>query len=127
MQKILSKETTVVQIDQIMILQKLESVPSENQHYRWRTSEDCSSLLLYKLFTGKVCSDLTWLVVASVAKQAIFAVRSVEGRMVYEVLDVDCSTDSGSNSYCVNFKLDNGILSPIIVRRWKKNRRRDAY
>lgn len=117
LQKKLSKETTMVQIGQIMILQKLESIPSENQHYRWSTSEDCSSLLKYKLFTGKFCSDLTWLVVASAIKQTTFDVRSVENQLVYEVLGIDGGTNvSGCESYSVNFKLDNGILSPIILK-----------
>lgn len=109
----------MVQIDEIMILQKLESVPCENQHYRWSTSEDCSSLLKFKLFTGKFCSDLTWMVVASAVKQATFDIRSIENQMVYEVLNIDCSTnltDSGNCSYSVNFKIDNGILSPVIVK-----------
>ncbi|KAL6980760.1 SNF2 domain-containing protein [Sarracenia purpurea var. burkii] len=117
--KAVSKETTMVQIDQISILQKLEWNPCENDHYRWDLSDDCFTLHKYKLFTGKFSSDLSWLLVASVLKQIEFDVRSIQNRIVYQVSDNDggdnCLPNSENHSKAVNFKLENGVSVPILV------------
>ncbi|XP_059666793.1 SNF2 domain-containing protein CLASSY 2-like [Cornus florida] len=116
--KSLSKEINMVQIDQISILQKLKHNPCENEHYRWNFSEDCSSLQTFKLFTGKFSSDLSWLVVASVLKQIVFDVRSIQNRIVYIICDDDHGKrplKSGKHSNSINFKLEDGILIPILV------------
>ncbi|KAK3019518.1 hypothetical protein RJ639_003190 [Escallonia herrerae] len=116
--KALNKETLVMQIDQISILQKLEKNPCENTHHRWNFSEDCSSRQKFKLFTGKFSSDITWLLVASVMKQIVFDVRSIKNQIVYQIWDSDCDTfspNSGNLSNAINFKLEDGISVPILV------------
>nr|GME12672.1 SNF2 domain-containing protein CLASSY 1-like [Ipomoea batatas] len=117
--KTLSKEIKVVQLNQIAILQKIEQKPCEDKYYRWSLSDDCSTLQKFKLFTGKFCSDLSWLLVASAHKQVTFDVRSVHNRIVYEILkdenDID-ATNSEFHSYAVNFKLENEVSTPIIVQ-----------
>lgn len=115
--KALSKDITTVQIEKISIFQKLEKNPCEDELYRWKFSEDSTSRHMFKLFTGKFASDLTWLLVTSVAKQLAFDVISIEGHIVYQIWDGD-STYSQNSEKCskaVTFRLENGTLVPIIV------------
>ncbi|XP_057509989.1 SNF2 domain-containing protein CLASSY 1-like [Actinidia eriantha] len=114
----LHKDTRVLKIDQISILQKLDHNPCEKEHYRWDFSEDCSSLQKYKLFPGKFSSDISWLLVASVQRQIEFDVRLIQKRIVYQILDSDCDEylpNSEGNTNALNFKLENGFLVPIII------------
>lgn len=114
--KALSKVTTMVQLDQISILQRLEKNPCESKHYRWSFSEDCISRNMPKLFTGKFSSDLTWLLVASVFKQLVFDVRTIQNQIVYQIWDGDEDPPKSKNhTNAVNFKLDDGISVPILV------------
>ncbi|VFQ99501.1 unnamed protein product [Cuscuta campestris] len=118
LKKTLSKEVKTVTLQHISILQKLELKPCEEKHYRWNFTEDCNALQTFKLFTGKFCSDLTWLLVASVHKGTGFDVRSVHNRIVYEILkdenDID-AVDSGYGSYAVNFKVENDVSTLVVV------------
>ncbi|KAI9126911.1 hypothetical protein K1719_002507 [Acacia pycnantha] len=57
---VLSKETKVVGINQISILQKLDQNPYEDQQYRWDLPEDCFKARETKLFAGKFFSDFSW-------------------------------------------------------------------
>lgn len=107
----LSKDISVVELDQISILQKLGKYLCEDKHYRWKFSEDCSLLQRTKLFLGKFSSDLSWLVVTSVLRQAVFDVRSVQDRIVYQILGGDHDNVSLNT---VNFRVDNGISTPVI-------------
>ncbi|XP_034704457.1 SNF2 domain-containing protein CLASSY 1-like isoform X1 [Vitis riparia] len=107
----LSKDISVVELDQISILQKLGKYPCEDEHYRWKFSEDCSLLQRTKLFLGKFSSDLSWLVVTSVLKQVVFDVRSVQNRIVYQIVGGDHDKVSLN---AVNFRVDNGISTPVI-------------
>ncbi|KAB1217668.1 SNF2 domain-containing protein CLASSY 2 [Morella rubra] len=115
----LSKEVNIVGIDQICILQRLERVPCEDQHYRWAFSEDCSSLPKTKLFLGKFLSELSWLLVASVLKQIAFDIKSVQNKIVYQILGAEDEghiSDSTNYLNAVNFRVDNDILVPTIVQ-----------
>ncbi|KAK9284072.1 hypothetical protein L1049_012332 [Liquidambar formosana] len=114
----LSKEITIVEIDKISILQRLERSPCEDDHYRWNSSEDCSSVRKTKLFLGKFLSELSWLLVASVLKQIVFDVRSVRNKIVYQILGGDrdrCSLNSDKHSNAINFRADGELLIPIVV------------
>ncbi|TKY47586.1 SNF2 domain-containing protein CLASSY 1 [Spatholobus suberectus] len=114
----LSKEIKVVGINEIAILQKLERNSCENQHYRWESSEDSSTVLHTKLLLGKFLSDLSWLVVTSVIKNVSFCARSVENKIVYQILGSDATSSSlniGSHISVVNFKMDKeGTLRPVV-------------
>ncbi|KAK4277790.1 hypothetical protein QN277_015732 [Acacia crassicarpa] len=131
---VLSKETKVVGINQISILQKLDHNPCEDQQYRWDLPEDCFKARETKLFAGKFFSDFSWLVVASALKQVSFCVRSVEGKIVYQILG--CEHSSSSLNYTslkhVNFRLDNGMLLPFVSHvnpsdNNKAGQEKDAY
>lgn len=118
--KALSKDITTVQIEKISVFQKLEKIPCEDEVYRWKFSEDSPSRHMFKLFTGKFASDLTWLLVTSVAKQLAFDVTSIEGHIVYQIWDGDgdgykYSQNSEKCSKAVTFRLENGTLVPIVV------------
>ncbi|XP_054797878.1 SNF2 domain-containing protein CLASSY 2-like isoform X2 [Prosopis cineraria] len=87
----LNKESKVVGINQISILQKLDRNPCGDQHYRWESSEDCFEARKTKLFAGKFLSDFAWLVVASALKQVNFRVDN--GMLVPIVAHIVLSDD----------------------------------
>ncbi|KAL2897420.1 SNF2 domain-containing protein CLASSY 2 [Bienertia sinuspersici] len=111
----LSKEVETVGINEISIFQVLEQKPSENTHYRWKLSEDCTSLSRTKLFLSKFAADVSWLVVASVQKQTVFDVRSIEKKIVYQVLDMSFNTYSTSVHLSgINFKIEGDITFSAV-------------
>ncbi|XP_057784680.1 SNF2 domain-containing protein CLASSY 1-like [Salvia miltiorrhiza] len=117
--KKLCKATTMVKINQISVLQKLEQKPYESQYYRWGSSEDCFSVQKFKLFSGIFCADMSWLIVASVLKQTAFDVRSMRNHIVYEVSEYSPDSgqaDSPNHTYCVSFKVENNVLTPFVMQ-----------
>ncbi|KAL2251287.1 UNVERIFIED_CONTAM: SNF2 domain-containing protein CLASSY 1, partial [Sesamum indicum] len=117
--KKLSKEMSMIKIDQISVLQRLELKPCDSEHYRWSCSEDCSSVQKFKLFTGKFCADLTWLIVTSVLRKAAFDIRSIRNHIVYEVSEYNphvAQADPCNHTYTVNFKVENEVSTPFIVQ-----------
>ncbi|KAJ7959593.1 SNF2 domain-containing protein CLASSY [Quillaja saponaria] len=98
---------------------KLERNPCEDQHYQWGSSESCYALTDTKLLLKEFLGDVSWLLVASVLKQVAFNVRSVEKKIVYQVLGGDSessSSYSNNNLSSVNFSIDNGMLVPFVAR-----------
>ncbi|KAL3837781.1 hypothetical protein ACJIZ3_022372 [Penstemon smallii] len=117
--KKLSKETSIVNMDQIYVLQKLDLRPCDTEYYRWGFSEDCSSIQKFKLFNGKFSADLTWLLVTSVLKQTAFDVRTIHNHIVYEISENTLDSDqvnTHNHSYAVNFKTENDISTPFVVQ-----------
>ncbi|XVF24188.1 hypothetical protein REPUB_Repub13aG0106000 [Reevesia pubescens] len=114
---ILSKETEVIGINQISILQKLEKDACDDKHYRWNFSEDCSALKRSKIFLGRFLSDISWLLVTSVLKQIAFDVKSVQNKIVYEILAEDESSPLKSHNclHALNFKVDNGTSEFNVI------------
>ncbi|XP_039060217.1 SNF2 domain-containing protein CLASSY 1-like [Hibiscus syriacus] len=113
-----STETKVVGIDRIRILQKLEKHPCDDQHYRWNVSEDCSTLKKSKIFLGKFSSDMSWLIVTSVLKQIAFDVKSVQNKIVYQILAEDDESPSRYNNclHAVNITSENGISVSNVIQ-----------
>ena len=115
----LNKEITQVGIDQIAILQKLGQNCCQDQYHRWDFSEDSSSRQKTKLLLGKILSDFSWLLVASSIKNLSFDIRSVQNKIVYQILQVaeeSSSSSSHSTLHAANFKVENDILVPIVVQ-----------
>ncbi|XP_025667480.1 SNF2 domain-containing protein CLASSY 1 isoform X1 [Arachis hypogaea] len=116
--KTLNKDINVVGLDHIFILQRLEHTHcDEDQHYRWTSTEDCSRIPQTRLLLGKFLPDISWLIATSVLKKVSFFIRSVENKLVYEVLSNDIvippfHTESHIN--VVNFKLEKDMLIPIV-------------
>lgn len=113
----LCKEIIEMGIDQISILQRVRKNFCEGQHYRWDFSEDCSLLPKTKLLLGKFLSDLSWLVVTSALKHVTFDVRSLDNKILYQILESNQKSTSGASDkiiYAVNFRDDDGMFIPII-------------
>ncbi|KAL8172373.1 hypothetical protein V2J09_024177 [Rumex salicifolius] len=113
----LSKEVTEVTIEQISIFQRFDLKPADhNKHYRWAASEDCSSVLKTRVFLGKFQADVAWMVVTSVHKQFVFDIRSIQNRLVYQVLDASLdSFASDVHLSGINFKLDGELVVPVVI------------
>ncbi|CAA0834435.1 SNF2 domain-containing protein CLASSY 1 [Striga hermonthica] len=115
--KRISKDTILVNLDRISILQRLEQKPSENEYYRWAFSEDCPSVHNFKLFCGAFSSDLSWLVVASFAKRTEFNIRSVNNRIVYEISEHEpevAQMGPNDRAYGLGFKMENDVMTPVV-------------
>lgn len=113
----LSKEVKAVGIDQICILQRIARNSSEDQPHRWASSEDCSTVAETKLLLGKFLSDISWLVATSVVKKVSFCSRSLQNKIVYQVLGSESDSSDSHNSHIinvVNFKVKDGTLVPIV-------------
>lgn len=113
----LSKEISILALSQICILQKLEMKPCESEYFRWKFSSDCFSLQETFLSSRKFTCDLTWLLVASVLKQIAFDVKSVQNKIVYEIvgseLQHSANTDNLLNA--ITFRVDNGVPISVVV------------
>ncbi|KAL3717952.1 hypothetical protein ACJRO7_003136 [Eucalyptus globulus] len=115
---VLSQEIILVGIDDISILQRLDSKHFESQLYRWTYAEDCSLLQRSKLLLGRFLADISWLLVTSALKQIIFNIRSLHNKIVYEICGRDgrVSFDTDNNLRTLNFKVENEVMLPIIVQ-----------
>ncbi|KAM1126294.1 SNF2 domain-containing protein CLASSY 1-like isoform X2 [Malus sylvestris] len=114
----LNKEAKLVGIDEIFVFQMIDRDAYENQPYRWECSADCPTLPRTKLLLGTFLSDVSWLLVASVMKRVIFDIRSVKNKIVYQILEGDNDRtllNSDNYLHAVNFKVDNGLLVPMVV------------
>nr|DAD28849.1 TPA_asm: hypothetical protein HUJ06_030317 [Nelumbo nucifera] len=85
----LGEEIREVKLENISILQKLQRKPSEDVYYHWSYSEDCSFMRRAILHRGQFSSDISWLLVASIWKGLGFDVKTVQNKMVYQLLDSD--------------------------------------
>ncbi|KAK9063338.1 hypothetical protein SSX86_017208 [Deinandra increscens subsp. villosa] len=115
--KAIHKDVKTLRLDQISILQKLETKPCEDKHYRWNLSEDCNSRRIFKLFTGKFSADISWLIVASIFKQLVFDVTSVNNQILYQIWDGDGEKslpNSENQSSAINFRIENEITIPVL-------------
>lgn len=72
-----------------------------------------------KLLLGKFSSDLSFLLVASVLKQTAFDIRSVQKKIVYQVLgsdDDNSSPDSINHLNAINFKVEDGVSTSHLFQ-----------
>jgi hypothetical protein len=85
---------------------------SEVNSFRWDSSEDRSSLPQSRLLSGKFLSDLSWFVTASSLKVS-YVIRSVQNKIVYEVMGNDPNISGPMN--ILNFKsCDDGKSGPKV-------------
>nr|CAD1828845.1 unnamed protein product [Ananas comosus var. bracteatus] len=108
----------VVMIDNISILQKLQSEPKEDGYYIWNSTEDCISSNKSKLLTDTVSCEISWLIILSTLKKMDFEVKLVENKIVYQITDNDQSLPSTSNSCetvkIVHFRRRDDTMRPKI-------------
>ena len=111
----MNKVPVLVGLNEIAILQKFCKEQSLDRYYRWRYSEDCSSLVKTRLNLGKFLPDLTWLLVTSVLKNIVFQIRTVHEKMVYQIVtDEDCEGSSSSLS-AMNITVEDGVVMSKVV------------
>lgn len=102
----------LIGLNQISILQKFYKEQSTDHFYRWKFSEDCTSLMKTRLSLGKFLPDLSWLTVTSILKSIVFHIRTVQTRMVYQIV-----ADEGSSSTLssMNITVEDGVsLSKVV-------------
>lgn len=111
----MNKVPVLVGLNEIAILQKFCKEQSLDRYYRWRYSEDCSSLVKTRLNLGKFLPDLTWLLVTSVLKNIVFQIRTFHEKMVYQIVtDQDCEGSSSSLS-AMNITVEDGVFMSKVV------------
>ncbi|KAK8921364.1 hypothetical protein KSP39_PZI020811 [Platanthera zijinensis] len=107
----------VVTIDKIAILQKLNYELCVDGLCRWNCAEDCISYSRSKLLSGLISSQISWLVVFSILKGMCFHIKSVDRKIVYQILErehesVDHSQVSDINT--MYFKGSSEYSRPVI-------------
>lgn len=111
----MNKASVVVGLNQISILQKFFKQQSLDRYYRWRYSEDCTSLVKTRLTLGKFLPDLTWLLVTSVMKRISFHIRTVHEKMVYQIVNDDDFDGSSTSMSAMNFTVEDGVFMSKVV------------
>ncbi|CAH2072283.1 unnamed protein product [Thlaspi arvense] len=108
----INRDSVVIGLNQVSILQKFYKEQSSDQFYRWKFSEDCTSLMKTRLSLGNFLPDLSWLVVTSVMKSIVFHIRAVQTKVVYQIVtDEGCSSSLSS----MNITVEDGVsLSKVV-------------
>ncbi|CAL9037168.1 SNF2 domain-containing protein CLASSY 1-like [Musa acuminata AAA Group] len=121
----------VVPIDNISILQKLQSEPCEDGYYQWNSTVDCVSYGKSKLLNEAFSSEVAWLLVLSTLKGMSFDLKLVQNKLVSFItksyqesaslsnLQSDGATNiTNSSSHetikIMRFQWSNEILKPKI-------------
>lgn len=122
----------VVPIENISILQKVQSEPWGDGYYKWNSTVDCVSNHKSKLLNDTVSSEVAWMLVLSTLKGMSFDLKLVKDNLVYFINKVqEDSTDLNNmhsegaidtthpTSYkriqVMHFQISNKILRPKIV------------
>ncbi|CAH2078793.1 unnamed protein product [Thlaspi arvense] len=105
----LNRSSVLVGLSQISILQMFHKEQSLDRFYRWRFSEDCALLVKTRLTLGKFLPDLTWLLVTSVLKSIVFHIRTVQEKMVYQIVTDEEGCSSSSLS-AMNMTVEDGVF-----------------
>ncbi|KAH0860345.1 LOW QUALITY PROTEIN: hypothetical protein HID58_088606 [Brassica napus] len=109
----INRDSVIIGLNQISILQKFYKEQSGDQFYRWKFSEDCTTLMKTRLSLGNFLPDLSWLLVTSVMKNIVFHVRTVQNKMVYEIVTDEASSSSLSS---MNITVEDGVsLSKVVM------------
>ncbi|KAL1205510.1 SNF2 domain-containing protein CLASSY 1 [Cardamine amara subsp. amara] len=111
----MNRASVVVGLNQISILQKFFNQQTFDQYYRWRYSEDCTSLVKTRLTLGKFLPDLTWLLVTSVMKRIGFHIRAVHEKMVFQIVNDDDCQGSSSSLSAMNITVEDGVYMSKVV------------
>ncbi|KFK33843.1 hypothetical protein AALP_AA5G067200 [Arabis alpina] len=108
----INRASVLLGLHQICILQKFYKEQSLDRFYRWRFSEDCSSLVKTRLTLGKFLPDFTWLLVTSVLKSIAFQIRAIQEKMVYQIVTEEGSTSSLN---AMNITVEDGVFISKVV------------
>ncbi|ESQ55697.1 hypothetical protein EUTSA_v10024231mg [Eutrema salsugineum] len=111
----INRASVLVGLNQISVLQKFFKEQSMDRFYRWRFSEDCASLVETRLTHGKFLPDLTWLFVTSVLKSIVFHIRTIQEKMVYQIVTDQDSQGSSSSLSAMNITVEDGVYISKVV------------
>ncbi|RID41625.1 hypothetical protein BRARA_J01574 [Brassica rapa] len=109
----INRDSVIIGLNQISILQKFYKEQSSDQFYRWKFSEDCTTLMKTRLSLGNFLPDLSWLLVTSVMKNIVFHVRTVQKKMVYQIVTDEASSSSLSS---MNITVEDGVSLSKVVK-----------
>ncbi|KAF8113428.1 hypothetical protein N665_0050s0078 [Sinapis alba] len=109
----INRDSVIIGLNQISILQKFYKEQSSDQYYRWKFSEDCTTLMKTRLSLGNFLPDLSWLLVTSVMKNIVFHVRAVQNKMVYQIVTDEASSSSFSS---MNITVEDGVSLSKVVK-----------
>ena len=109
----INRDSVIIGLNQISILQKFYKEQSSDQFYRWKFSEDCTTLMKTRLSLGNFLPDLSWLLVTSVMKNIVFHVRTVQTMMVYQIVTDEASSSSLSS---MNITVEDGVSLSKVVK-----------
>uniref|UniRef100_A0A0D9X385 Uncharacterized protein n=1 Tax=Leersia perrieri TaxID=77586 RepID=A0A0D9X385_9ORYZ len=121
---ITDRRTQVVNINNIFLLQKLQSKEVEEGSMKWNSLEDRLSLSKGRLFSARFSSEITFMIVLSILRGMEFNIKLVEGEIVYHIIkgyQAQSSVDSmaippgfGKTMEIISFQLRGGVLRPTI-------------
>ncbi|WOL17028.1 hypothetical protein Cni_G25817 [Canna indica] len=120
----------VVPIDNISILQKLQSEICDDGYYKWNSTADCVSNNKSKLLNDTFSSEMAWMLVISTLKGMNFDLKLVKDNLVSFVLQSDQESSlyntqsngpadiahprSHEKVKIMRFQISNEILQPKI-------------
>ncbi|XP_074565015.1 SNF2 domain-containing protein CLASSY 1-like [Curcuma longa] len=123
----------VVPIENISILQKVQSEPWGDGCYKWNSTVDCVSNNKSKLLNDTVSSEVAWMLVLSTLKGMSFDLKLVKDNLVYFIhkmqedstdlnnmqsegaIDTTPHPTSHKRIKALHFQISNKILRPKIV------------
>ncbi|GJN33499.1 hypothetical protein PR202_gb22108 [Eleusine coracana subsp. coracana] len=121
---IFNRITEAVTIDNIFILQKLQSEELLDGSMQWSSAEDCLRRNRGKLVSSRFSAEVAYLVVLSSLRGMEFSIKMVEGNIIYQIIKDDqarYNVDSmnippgfGKNMEIVSFGRRDEALRPMI-------------
>jgi DNA repair and recombination protein RAD54 and RAD54-like protein len=121
---IIDRRTELVTIDDIHILQKLQSEKIQDGSMKWNSAEDCPRLNKCKLVNTRFAEEIAYLIVLSSLRGMEFSIKMVEGNIIYQIIKGDqarYNIDSmnippgfGKNMEIVSFQPRDETLRPSI-------------
>ncbi|KAF0908589.1 hypothetical protein E2562_026637 [Oryza meyeriana var. granulata] len=118
------RRAEIVTINNIFLLQKLQSEEVQEGSTKWNSSEDRLSLNRGRLLSARFSSEITHMIVLSILRGMEFNIKLVEGQIVYQIVIGDqarYSLDSmaippgfGNTMEIISFQLHDEALRPTI-------------
>ncbi|XP_040382284.1 SNF2 domain-containing protein CLASSY 2-like [Oryza brachyantha] len=118
------RRAEVVTINNVFLLQKLQSEDFQDGSMKWSSSEDRLSLNRGKLLSARFSSEITHLIVLSILRGMEFNIKLVDCQIVYQIIKRDQSRYSldsmaippgfGNTMEIISFQLRDEALWPTI-------------
>ncbi|KAL6657246.1 hypothetical protein ACP70R_005026 [Stipagrostis hirtigluma subsp. patula] len=115
----------IVTIDDIFILQKLQSKELQDGSMLWNSTVDCLHHSRSKLLNARFSAEVTYLIVLSSLRGMEFNIKVVEGKVIYQIIKGDqarYNVDSmsippgfGKNMEIISFLPRDETLRPRVI------------